>query len=106
MLARQGKVEIYMSPVNWGEVAYAFIHANKSRATLAALKKTLPVVFPDLTDKDAEQAGYLKEAWKLHYADAFAAALTDHLSGVLVTSDFEFKAVTGQINIEFLPKKP
>lgn len=53
VLARQGKAEIYMSPVNWGEVAYTFIHGKKSQATLAALKKNLPVIFPDLTEKDA-----------------------------------------------------
>jgi predicted nucleic acid-binding protein len=54
----------------------------------------------------AVHAAEIKVERKLAYADAFAVELAmDSPDHVLVTADYDFKAVTDLAQIEFLPAK-
>lgn len=79
-MAWHGKVKIYMSPVNWGEVVYSFLKGKRSKAMLPNLRKSLLVIFPSIGEIEAEQAAEFKDQWQLRYTDSFSAALRNHLS--------------------------
>ena len=58
------------------------------------------------TAERAVRAAEIKVDLKLPYADAFALDLAmDSADHVLVTADFDFKAVADLARIEFLPAK-
>ena len=58
------------------------------------------------TAERAVRAAEIKEDRKLAYADAFAIELAmDSPDHVLVTADYDFKAVDDLARIEFLPLK-
>lgn len=104
-LAEAKAAKLYMSPMNWGEVVYSLLrHAR--RATADQLKRALHLTFPAVEENDAAMAGQLKQRTNLAYADCFAASLADGLSATLVTADYDFKSLSSNLDIEFLPKKP
>ncbi|HKW76176.1 MAG TPA: PIN domain-containing protein [Terriglobales bacterium] len=106
-LAERKMVQLYMSPVNWGEVVYNLMRHTR-RGDAGELKRSLHARFPAIDDKDAELAGQIKGKVgdKLGYADCFAAMLADGLTATLVTADYGFKVLSPRLQIEFLPKKP
>ncbi len=108
--ATQGKVELLLSAVNWGEIVGA-LHkraggvsalTNNLAANLAALPLTVVA-----TDKDlAEGAATFKYDFKVPFVDGFAGSLALHENATLVTADYDFKSVpSGTMKIEFLPAK-
>jgi len=108
--AAQGKAELLLSAVNWGEIVGALYKragglsalTNNLAANLAALPL---IVVP--ADKDlAASAAIFKYDFKVPFVDAFAGSLALHESATLVTADYDFKNVpSGTIKIEFLPAK-
>lgn len=95
LAAAEGKRELLMSVVNWGEVHYSIWHtsgeaiAHKKMAEIAQL----PI---GIVPADAEQtrlAAEFKARYSLPYADSFAAALSKLKRAALVTSDPEFAKV-------------
>ena len=60
----------------------------------------LEIVAVDL----AELTASYKAAYKMSLADAFAAALAREKKAVLVTGDPEFKAVEGELKIDWLTR--
>jgi ribonuclease VapC len=51
----------------------------------------------------ALMAAHIKARHAIAYADAFAAALAQHVTATLVTGDPEFRLLEGVLNIQWLP---
>jgi len=110
----QGKNQILMSAVNWGEIV-AVLHKKNSGTADAILANlaALPITIVPVDAAAATDAGMFKWKHNVPYADAFAGALTLALSRshksepvTLVTADYDFKNVAkGTVKIEFLSLK-
>ncbi len=104
--ATEGRQELLMSVVNWGEVYYNTMRAVSQEAAeqtvqeIAALPIDIIGVGDDLAL--AKQAAIFKATHKLSYADCFAAALAKERNAELVTGDREFKAVEKEVQIGWL----
>jgi ribonuclease VapC len=104
--ATEGKQNLLMSVVNWGEVYYNTMRevsqqaAEQKAQEVAALPIDIIGVSDDLAL--AKQAAIFKATHKMSYADCFAAALAKQKNAELVTGDREFKAVEGEIKIGWL----
>jgi len=108
--AAQGKVELLLSAVNWGEIVGALYKragglsapTNSLAANLAALPLTIVAADKEL----AEGAAIFKYDFKIPFVDAFAGSLALHENATLVTADYDFKSVPSRtIKIEFLLAK-
>jgi PIN domain nuclease of toxin-antitoxin system len=108
--ATQGKAELLLSAVNWGEIVGALYKragglsalTNNLASNLAALPLTVVPADKDL----AASAAIFKYDFKVPFVDAFAGSLALHENATLVTADYDFKSVpSGTIKIEFLPAK-
>jgi predicted nucleic acid-binding protein len=90
--AIEGKVELLMSVVNWGEVYYSTWRMrgeNVAKAVTARIAELpIEVVLPDLNA--TRLAAELKAQQKIPYADAFAATLAQSRKASLATSDGDF----------------
>jgi len=99
--AAEGKCELLMSVVNWGEVYYSVWRAKgpgmarKIVAEIGQLPIELVAAGYDLTKLAAE----LRAEHKLPYADCFAVALASDRKASLATSDKDFAAVEKRIGI-------
>jgi predicted nucleic acid-binding protein len=104
----RGGCEIQISAVQWGEIAgklqKRFGHQEERKILRWLLEIDLNVV--SATADRAAHAAEIKVERKLSYADAFAVELAmDSADHILVTSDYNFKAVADLARIEFLPAK-
>lgn len=104
LAAHSGQMELFMSPVNWGEIVYTLLRLS-AIPTLHTVE-SLPIAYPEITKSDAAQAARFRYQYKLPYADSFAAALAQELKATLLTADYDFKVVKQGVQIEFLPPKP
>jgi predicted nucleic acid-binding protein len=99
--AADGKCQLLMSIVNWGEVYYSVWRAkgpgvaHKVLAEIAQLPIDLVDAGYDLTKRAAE----MHVDHKLPYADCFAAALAADRKASLATSDKDFANIERQIPI-------
>jgi predicted nucleic acid-binding protein len=102
------KAKLYLSAVQWGEVAgnlRSSFGASEEQRILANLLPSEVEVVP-ATGERAVRAAELRVDHGLSYADAFAVELTlDSPDRVLVTADYGFKPFEDRIRIEFLPAK-
>jgi predicted nucleic acid-binding protein len=91
--AVNGRAEIVMSAVNYGEV-YGWIlreyGLDRAKATMSAVYP-LPIRLVDVTPARAFGAAEVKSKYKLYYVDSFVAALAMEVKGTLVTSDTDFR---------------
>ncbi len=102
--ALEGKNEIYISVVNFGEMYYiALREGGKNRAE--NYKDTI-LKFPiEIVDADLNLtliAAVYKANHKISYADAFAAGLTEQKKAVLITGDKEFEQLKDEIKINWI----
>jgi predicted nucleic acid-binding protein len=99
--AVSGKLHLFMSVVNWGEVYYSTWRAHGpgvARKIVEDISKLpIEVVAADLALTHA--AAELRANHKLPYTDAFAAALAVHSHASLATSDKDFATVEKKIDI-------
>lgn len=105
--ATRGGIRLLVSAVNWGEVVSVLckVHGlSAARATTSRLR-ALPLTIVAADADRAEEAGIFKQDFKVPYADAFAGSLAFSERATLVTADFDFKAATRVVKIEFLPDK-
>jgi len=103
-----GEAAICLSAVQWGEIAANLrrrMGESHERRILSGLLPSEAEILP-VTAECAVRAGELRVDRQLGYADAFALDLamksSDH---ILVTADYDFKAVEDLARIEFLPAK-
>ncbi len=100
--ALSDKAEIFISTVNWAEVAY--ISKRKSGLsgweTASSSLRRLPIEIVPADIELANIASEFKFKYKLSLADAFAAALSKSKKAELLTGDPEFKALEKEIHIQ------
>jgi predicted nucleic acid-binding protein len=97
-----------ISAIQWGEIAAVQrkrFGAQQQKRILQRLRQ-LDLLIVSVSAEQAERAAELRVDRKLAYADAFALDLAmDSHDHVLVTADYDFKAVADLAQIEFLPAK-
>jgi predicted nucleic acid-binding protein len=103
--ASEGKRDLSMSVVNWGEVYYSIwrVHGRVSARKVAAEISQLPIEIVPADIEITEVAAGLRAEHKLPYADCFGAALALIRNATLVTSDTDFRAVKDKIILSMLP---
>jgi predicted nucleic acid-binding protein len=103
-----GEARVSISAVQWGEVAGNLrkrLGASEQARILSSLLPCESEIVP-LSGEDAVRAAEIKVDRNVSYADAFALELAMKSAGrVLVTADYDFRAVEDLVRIEFLPVK-
>lgn len=99
--AIEGKNELSMSVVSWGEVYYSIwrTHGQRAAGKVLAEIAQLPLEVVDADSPLTKQAAEFKAQYKLPYADCFAAALARSRKATLTTSDGDFSMIKDQISI-------
>jgi predicted nucleic acid-binding protein len=99
-----GKTELFMSVVNWGEVYYTAWRGRGVDAArqMAAEISQFPIQIVNADFDLTKSAAALHAKYNLPYADCFAAALSKISRAELVTSDRDFVKVHSEIKIQFL----
>jgi predicted nucleic acid-binding protein len=102
------RVEVWISTVQWGEVAGNIrkrMGASQEERILSSILPSEAKIIP-INGERAVHAAELRVDHKLAYADCFAVELAmDSPNHVLLTADFGFKSVDRLAQIEFLPAK-
>jgi predicted nucleic acid-binding protein len=100
-LAVDGKRELLMSVVNWGEIYYSVWRAKGPGVApkVVAGIAQLPIELVDADYDLAKRAAELRAQHKLPYVDCFAAALAVSRKSSLITSDADFAHVEKQVSI-------
>ena len=100
-LAIEGKRELLMSVVNWGEVYYSVWRAKGPGVAQKVLSDIaqLPIELVDAGYELTKRAAEFKANHKLPYADCFATALAAIAKASLLTSDHDFEQVEKQVTI-------
>ena len=97
----------YMSVVNWGEMHYSVIREQgtaEAEKLLSQFEK-YPIELVDADQALTREAAKLKGAYRIAYADCFAAALSMKLSATLVTGDPEFRQLGKKVSIQWIDVK-
>ena len=105
--AQEGETHLLMTWVNLGEVAYIVERrwgTERLLAALAMLEATSLELVP-VGRQLALAAAQIKSKHAVAYADAFAAALTQHTGATLVTGDPEFGLLEDIVDIHWLPQR-
>ena len=100
-LGVEGKRQLLMSVVNWGEVYYSTWRAKGPGVARKVLDDIaqLPVEIVDADLELARGAAELRAEHKLPYTDCFAAALAVNRKASLATSDRDFAHVEKRLEI-------
>ena len=102
--AADGRVRLYLTIINLGEVLYVVERERgltAAQATIAAVDQ-LPIEVVDADREMAFGAAHVKAHYPLAYADCFAIALARMLDAVVLTGDPEFRLVTGLVEVEWI----
>lgn len=96
---------IFMSLINFGEVAYIAERERGAQQADAILQdiRRLPILLSGVNEQRVLAAAHIKARYPLSYADAFAVALAQELDATVVTGDPEFKAVESIVPVLWLP---
>lgn len=102
--AKTGRVELFISDINLGEVYYVIKQRLGETAAENMLLDVdqLPVSKVAATWERIHRAVQIKSEGGLSYADAFAAGLAWEANAVLVTGDKEFLRLEGRIKLDWL----
>lgn len=100
-LAVEGRIELCMSVVNWGEVIYSLLIERSTRDAERgeAELSQYPIELAPADAGAARLSAEMRARHRLPYADCFAAALAKMREATLVTSDPDFRRVEDQISI-------
>ena len=100
-LAVDGKRELLMCVVNWGEVYYSVWRdqgPGVARHFLAQMAQ-LPIHLVPADAELARRAAEFKANFNLPYVDGFAAALAAQRKAALATSDRDFASVEKKLDL-------
>jgi predicted nucleic acid-binding protein len=102
--AVEGKTELLMSVVNWGEVYYSVWRARGCEAAQKIMAEIaqLPIEVEDADGELTKQAAELKAQHNLPYADCFAAALARLSKASLATSDRDFVRLKEKLSLVWI----
>ena len=100
-LGVEGKRQLLMSVVNWGEVYYSTWRAKGPGVARQVLNDIaqLPLEIVDADLELTRSAAELRAEHKLPYSDCFAAALAVNRKASLATSDKDFAHVEKSLEI-------
>ncbi len=100
-LGVEGKRQLLMSVVNWGEVCYSTWRAQGPGVARKVLEDIaqLPLEIVDADLELTRRASELRAEHKLPYTDCFAAALAAVRKASLATSDKDFARVEKKLPI-------
>ncbi|MFH2075052.1 MAG: type II toxin-antitoxin system VapC family toxin [Pseudomonadota bacterium] len=101
------KAKGYMSVVNWGEMYYSTMREQgreEAEKVLLQFAK-YPIGLVDADQALTREAAKLKGAYRIAYADCFAAALSLKLKAILVTGDPEFRQMEEKVSIQWIDVK-
>jgi predicted nucleic acid-binding protein len=98
-----GKLHLFMSVVNWGEVYYSTWRAHGPGVARKIIEDIaqLPIELVDASLDLTHAAAELRANHKLPYTDCFAAALAAHRKASLATSDKDFASVEKKIAVHW-----
>jgi predicted nucleic acid-binding protein len=96
-----GKLRLFMSVVNWGEVYYSTQRAHGPGVARKIIEDIaqLPIELVEADLGLTRTAAELRADRKLPYTDCFAAALAAHRKASLATSDQDFATVEKNLDI-------
>jgi predicted nucleic acid-binding protein len=99
--AVSGKLHLFMSVINWGEVYYSTWRAHGPGVARKIIEDIaqLPINIVPADLDQTHAAAELRANHKLPYTDAFAAALAANRKASLATSDKDFASVERIIDI-------
>jgi predicted nucleic acid-binding protein len=103
-----GSCEAAISALHWGEVAGITCKKRGSQAMEAVLEglRAFGIRVVDVDGSRAVRAALIRVKGKVPYVDAFGVELTAEAKNrVFITADFDLKAASRDVNIEFLPAK-
>ena len=100
-LGVEGKRQLLMSVVNWGEVYYSTWRAKGPGVARKVLEDIaqLPLEIVDADLELTRAAAELRAEHKLPYTDCFAAALAAARKASLATSDKDFASVEKKLDV-------
>jgi predicted nucleic acid-binding protein len=100
-LGVEGKRQLSMSVVNWGEVYYSTWRTNGPGVARKVIEDIaqLPLEIVDADLALTRSAAELRAEHKLPYTDGFAAALAAARKASLATSDKDFASVEKKLDI-------
>ncbi len=106
--AVEGKITLFLSTVNLGEVVYITQRkvGEEGRRKLLSALDLLPLTVIDADRALALLAAGIKAKHAISYADCFALALALQSRGAVITGDPEFKKAEKIAPIIWLPEKP
>ncbi len=95
---------LHMTEVNYAETRYILTRKEGPEAWEAAARILvgLPIEFHPVDRNLADLAACFKARFRISLADAFAASLAKETKAELVTGDVEFKALEGEVKIQWL----
>ena len=106
--AEDGNVQLCMSWINAGEVYYMLARKHDAKTAEEFLTRlpSLPIrlVLPE--EEDIIAAAKLKSAYRISYADAFAAALGMKENAAVMTGDPEIRDLAGILTVEWIGPQP
>ncbi len=99
-------VVLFMSLINFGEVAYIAERERGTQQAAAILRdiRSQPIRLAGVNERRALAAAHIKARYPLPHADAFAVALAQELGAPMVTGDPEFKTVEPIVPVLWLPQ--
>ena len=100
-LGFEGKRQLLMSVVNWGEVYYS-TWRTKGPGVARKIIENIAQLPLEIVDADLEltrSAAELRAEHKLQYTDCFAAALALQRKASLATSDKDFAIIEKKLDI-------
>lgn len=102
--AEEGKVKLYFSTINLGELYYVLIReiGDIKAKNIIQQIQSLPVKLIDPDMACVMQAGQIKALGGISYADSYAIALAQHHDAILVTGDREFKKFANLVTIKWI----
>ena len=102
--ADRGKVKLYISKVNEGEVfykLYKYLGAEIAAGFRADLKRGMfPLHVVPVNDKRVDEASLIKAKYPVSYADAFCIELARDMNLPVITNDPEFESVKDLIKLQ------
>jgi predicted nucleic acid-binding protein len=104
-LGIEGKRQLLMSIVNWGEVYYSMWRARGPGVARKILEDIaqLPLEIVDADLELTRAAAELRAECKLPYTDCFAAALAVACNASVATGDKDFALVEKKLDILWTP---
>ena len=102
--AVEGKKDLLMSVVNWGEVYYSVWRTKGHEAAKRVMAEVaqLPIEVVDADRELTKLAAEFRAQHKLPYADCFAAALATLRKAAVATSDADFSTIKDEVSLFML----